>query len=141
MDDVIKEQDLEENEVSILYGLHIFIEVVGTIIGKRYDKRLKAFIFRVEKNPVFEVSSTIATKKIIYVFGINKKIHRKYRKIIYEGNQVIALGIVRAIFGDESEKGLEPEEYIINTIYIQNQTDPPIDIQEYIANFKGGNNK
>jgi hypothetical protein len=141
MNDVIKKEDLDENEVRILHGLHIFIEITGTIIEKRYDKRLKAFIFKVEKDPVFEDSSMITIKKIIYLFGINKKIHRKYRKIIYEGNQVVALGLVRAIFGNESEKGLEPEEYIIDTVYIQNQTDPPINIQEYISKLKGGDNR
>jgi hypothetical protein len=54
------------------------------------------------------------TKQIIFQFVISKKLHRKYRKIIYNGNYINVTGIVRRhdiIFGEDKL----PDRFVIET--------------------------
>jgi hypothetical protein len=100
-------ENKDTNDILIPDNLHvsIFVNVSGIIINKVYNKSMKAFIFSIETPKVFVDGTTLSTKRIIYKFAIFKKMYRKFKKIIYDGNFVDIIGLFHAFTINKDREG------------------------------------
>jgi hypothetical protein len=75
----------------------VYLVISGKILNKRYNKEMKAFLFDIETPKIFVDKPVLSTQQIIFKFAIEKKFHRKLRKVIYDGNNVSVMGHLRNI--------------------------------------------
>jgi hypothetical protein len=113
---VNKEDEAVETRQPIeLYNASVFVCVVGEIINKQYNKEMKAFIFDIETPTEFVEKPVLMTKKIIFKFALYKRLHRKLRKVIYNGNGASVFGkLQRIIIADEG--GVQTERHFLYVI-------------------------
>jgi hypothetical protein len=113
--------DIEEKEnetftilaiLSEIPNQFFHVEVSGTVLNKVYDKGRKGFLFDFETETVFIEEPVLTSKKIIFKFLISKKLHRKYRKVIYNGNHIAVLAQLRNITS-ANEDGTEVERHYL----------------------------
>jgi hypothetical protein len=77
-------------------NVHVLVSIRGKVIEKDYIRDIKHFIFRVQTDKEFEITNNnVRTQILVFHFVISKKLHRKYRKIIYNGNYIEITGILR----------------------------------------------
>jgi hypothetical protein len=105
--------------VTRLPNIHFLICVTGKVINKEYEKKLKRFLFRIETPPQFTETPTLSITRIILQFGMLKKLHRKYRKILYNGNNVRVGGVIGNIIVTEDENGIEFQRYFIDVMTVE----------------------
>jgi CTP-dependent riboflavin kinase len=108
-----------DNDVIHVHRIHFIINVTGRVVNKEYNKKLKRILFRLETEPDFTEGVTLSMKKVIFQFGLLKKLYRKYRKILYEGNNVSVIGFLVAMGMGESNDGVRLEEYVIDAQSIE----------------------
>jgi hypothetical protein len=112
------EEKVEENtspsyEILEIHGAIVHVDAAGIVLNKIYDKARKGFIFDFETPLKFIPEPVLSTKKIILKFLISKKLHRKYRRIIYNGNYINVLGQLRTSLLDNENGTLVEKHYLI----------------------------
>jgi hypothetical protein len=91
------------------------VGIKGKVIDKVYVKRAKCFVFRIKTEKEFDIkeSGNAITEEMIFQLLISKKLHRKYRKIIYNGNELEVFGALREHDVAMIGKNLLKENFII----------------------------
>jgi hypothetical protein len=80
----------------LIPNMHIIILVHGKVIDKQYIKKAKCFAFRIQTDKEFDIDfNNKRTEQIFYQFIISKKMHRKYRNVICDGNYIEVYGLLR----------------------------------------------
>jgi hypothetical protein len=102
-----------------LQNVYIGINVTGKVIRKEYVKKIKRILFRIESPPEFTNEETLSVKRIVFQFALIKKLYRKYKKILYEGNNLSVFGFVRLIATGKTLTGEEIHEYFIDAQSIE----------------------
>lgn len=117
-----EEKEISQEEPGILIAhspnVHFLICITGKIINKEYERKIKRFLFRVITTQEFVENSTHSVERIIFQFGILKKLHRKYRKILYNGNHVSVGGVIKTIVAGEDENGMAFQQYFIDVMAV-----------------------
>jgi hypothetical protein len=88
----------EEMRGGVFPNIHILVALRGKVIGKEYLKHIKCFSFRLQTDKEFIVNANgdnVSTNYMIFQFIITKKLHRKFRRIIYNDNYIEVYGRVR----------------------------------------------
>jgi hypothetical protein len=95
-----EENEEPESQGIILIGggnYHYLISLRGKVADKKYFRKIKHFVFRLQTNNelVVDKDNNVKASRMVFRFAVSKKLHRKYRKIIYDGNYIAASGILR----------------------------------------------
>jgi DNA/RNA endonuclease YhcR with UshA esterase domain len=82
--------------VGYVPNIHIMISIRGKVVEKDYIKEIKYFVFRIQTDKEFTITENNTTiNQMIFQFVISKKLHRKYRRIICNGNYIEIVGVLR----------------------------------------------
>jgi hypothetical protein len=107
-----------EGDIEI-HNVYLGIKITGKVIAKKYERKIKRILFRIETPMEFTGDENLSIKRVIFQFGMLKKLYRKYKKILYEGNNVSVFGFVLSILVGKTESGEEINQYIIDAQLIE----------------------
>jgi hypothetical protein len=112
-------QEIPEVDLIHLSNIHFIMQITGKVTNKEYVKSLKRILFRIETPPEFINEPTLSIKRVIFQFGMVKKLYRKYKKILYDGNNVSVGGVIGSIVTTENQEGIECRQYFIDALTVE----------------------